>query len=232
MHYGADELLMPWGFGPRSGLRFPERTVGYFPDGKVERALDIGCAVGCSSFELSKRADEVVGVDYSSSFIAAARRLVGGGVLEYTVRQTGRVESRALAQLPDGSRPGCCRFLTGDAMDLPAGLGLFDRVHAANLICRLSHPAKLLDRLPGLVKPGGFLVLATPCTWLDAFTPPDQQPAGETFDWLRSKLGGAFSLVSQSDEPFLIRETARKFQWSVSMVTLWQRNDEGVTSHR
>jgi hypothetical protein len=26
-----------------------------------------------------------------------------------------------------------------------------------------------------------------------------------------------------ADEPFLIRETARKFQWTVSMVTKWKR---------
>ena len=26
-HYGADQDVMPWDFGPRSGLHFPRRTV-------------------------------------------------------------------------------------------------------------------------------------------------------------------------------------------------------------
>ena len=110
-------------------------------------------------------------------------------------------------------------------MNLPADLGIFDRVHAANLICRLPEPGKLLKRLGALVKPGGHLVLATPCTWLDEFTPPDCQPDGDTFDWLRAQLEKDFSLETRVDEPFLIRETARKYQWTVSLVSVWRRRD-------
>jgi hypothetical protein len=29
--------------------------------------------------------------------------------------------------------------------------------------------------------------------------------------------------VKRADEPFLIRETARKFQWTRSMLTVWRR---------
>jgi hypothetical protein len=66
-------------------------------------------------------------------------------------------------------------------------------------------------------------VLATPCTWLDAYTPPAHQPAGDTFEWLKDQLKSTFKLEHQTNEPFLIRETARKFQWSVSLVTQWKR---------
>ena len=102
--------------------------------------------------------------------------------------------------------------------------GQFDRVHAANLLCRLPDPQRLLVRLPDLVKPGGELVIATPCTWLAEFTPPENWPPAGTFDWLQSKLTPAFSLELLTDEPFLIRETARKFQWATSQVTVWRRN--------
>jgi putative 4-mercaptohistidine N1-methyltranferase len=223
MHYGSDELLMPWDFGPKGALHFPVRTVAHFPDTVVDRSLDIGCAVGRSSFELSRTSQKVVGVDYSSNFIAAAKHLAEDGALHYVVKETGRKESQAVAHPPGGSHPDRCQFIQGDAMNLAEDLGSFDRVHAANLICRLPDPEKLLERLPDLVKPGGHLVLATPCTWLDEFTPPDQQPDGDTFDWLKSKLGSHFNLLRQVDEPFMIRETARKFQWTVSLVTVWQR---------
>ena len=108
-------------------------------------------------------------------------------------------------------------------MDLREDLGSFDRVLAANLLCRLRDPGRLLMRLPGLVKPGGELVLTTPCTWLEEFTPPGNWPPDGTFDWLKSELEGEFDLVAEQDEPFLIRETARKFQWTVAMLTRWRR---------
>ena len=109
-------------------------------------------------------------------------------------------------------------------MDLPPDIGAFDRVHAANLLCRLTEPRRLLERLPALVKPGGELVLATPCTWLEEFTPPGNWPPADTFGWLKNSLAPAFDLAERKDEPFLIRETARKFQWSFSLVTVWRRH--------
>jgi SAM-dependent methyltransferase len=110
-------------------------------------------------------------------------------------------------------------------MNLPVDIGAFDRVHAANLLCRLPEPQLLLERLPALVGTGGELVLATPCTWLEEFTPRENQPPGKTFDWLKSSLEPAFQLLRSSEEPFLIRETARKFQWTFSQVCVWRRRD-------
>jgi hypothetical protein len=66
-------------------------------------------------------------------------------------------------------------------------------------------------------------VLATPCTWLDEYTPSANWPPGRTFDWLREVLSPDFQLIRMADEPFLIRETARKFQWTVSQVSVWRR---------
>ena len=42
-------------------------------------------------------------------------------------------------------------------MNLPSSLDSYDLVHAANLICRLPEPKKFLNRLPDLVKKGGYL---------------------------------------------------------------------------
>lgn len=112
-------------------------------------------------------------------------------------------------------------------MNLADDLGSFDRVHAANLLCRLPEPKRLLDRLPALVNAGGELVLATPCTWLEEFTPPENWPTAGTFEWLQECLVPHFSLIRRAEEPFLIRETARKFQWTTSLVTVWRREAHG-----
>jgi putative 4-mercaptohistidine N1-methyltranferase len=226
-HYGApDEILPPgiaWPAGMPAALDFAVRTTSHFARQPVGRGLDLGCAVGRSTYEMSRSCDHVTGIDFSGAFIDAAIALREGKSLAYTRRDEGHVATGLTAKLPDGIDASRVTFLQGDAMALPGDLGSFDRVHAANLICRLTDPVLLLDRLPGLVKCGGELVLATPCTWLEGFTAPENWPPGDTLTWLQGHLSGSFDLVERSDEPFLIRETARKFQWTRSMLTLWRR---------
>ena len=222
-HFGSDEEILPWEFGPREALDFPLRTVGHFSDGTVDWALDLGCAVGRSAFEMSRAAANVIGIDFSAAFIEAAKRMARGETVTYQRLEEAHRQSGLVARLPVGVHPERVHFEVGDAMDLRADLGGFDRVHAANLLCRLPEPARLIERLPSLVKPGGELVLATPCTWLADYTPPENWPTGSTFDWLQERLGCDFELLDTADEPFLIRETARKFQWTVSQVSRWRR---------
>lgn len=227
-HFGsADEILppeRPWPAGMREALDFPVRTAGHFAAGTVERGLDLGCAVGRSAFEMARSCGEVVGIDFSHAFVNAAEALRRGDVLPYGRREEAALSTPLEARMPEGVDAERLRFTQGDAMDLPEEIGSFDRVHAANLLCRLSEPDRLRVRLPELVKAGGELVLATPCTWLEEFTPPENWPASGTLAWLEASLTSHFTLVRKTDEPFLIRETARKFQWTTSLVTVWRRH--------
>ncbi len=226
-HFGtAEEILTTdrsWPAGMREALDFPVRTAAHFSPHLVQRGLDLGCAVGRSAFEMSRHCEEVVGIDFSHAFIHAAEVLRNGEILTYDRREEAALYSPLSARLPAGVDPARLVFQQGDAMSLPDDLGQFDRVHAANLLCRLPEPNRLLARLADLVKPGGELVLATPCTWLAEFTPPENWPAAGTFEWLQAALAPAFSLSLLADEPFLIRETARKFQWTTSLVSVWRR---------
>ena len=226
-HYGtAEEILPPdrdWPLGMRQALDFPLRTAAYFPPHTVARGLDLGCAVGRSTFEMARTCGSVTGIDFSNTFIQAAETLRRGETVTYDRREEGVLRTRLLARPPADIDPGKLRFRQGNAMHLPADLGTFDRVHAANLLCRLPEPQLLLARLPSLVEPGGELVLATPCTWLEEFTPPQHWPTTDTFSWLASSLAPNFLLMRRAEEPFLIRETARKFQWTSALVTFWQR---------
>ncbi|HEX5790181.1 MAG TPA: putative 4-mercaptohistidine N1-methyltransferase [Luteolibacter sp.] len=226
-HYGTPSEVLhkgwDWPAGMREALNFPVRTVGYFGRNEVERALDLGCAVGRSTFELARAASKVIGIDYSARFIEAARVLATGVALDYSRLEEGRIRTPLAAVAPAGIHLPRVTFQQGDAMALPEDLGAFDRVHAANLLCRLREPLELLQRLGSLVKPGGELVLATPGTWLEEFTPPENWPTGTTLEWLEETLEDDFELERCHEEPFLIRETARKFQWSRSLVSLWRK---------
>lgn len=238
-HYGRPEEILPYGFGPVAALNFPARAVREclldviaFPRSGA-RALDVGCAVGRTSFELARLGcAEVIGVDFSANFIRAANALRADGRLAYRRADEGQLTTELVAEVPTDIDRGRVRFVVGDAgaLDVP---GTFDVVVALNLLCRLPAPRRLLASLPGLVKPGGQLLLATPCSWLEEYTAPDEWLGGftreadgqavRTFDTLRTVLEPDFELVQTRDLPFLIREHARKFQWSVSQASTWRR---------
>ena len=228
-HYGSPAEILdgvgfdPAGLPPRC-LDFPAATVEAAGlASEIDRALDLGCAVGRSTLELSKIAHEVIGIDFSAAFISAAETIRVGRSFTYSRYGEMHQPETLEVRLPDAVSPERVAYETGDAMDLRADLGAFDLVHAANLVCRLPEPLRFLDRLPDLVKRGGRLVLATPATWMEAYTPRENQPTGVTLDSLKEHLGGNFELLSVTELPFLIREHQRKLQLSTSQTSVWLR---------
>src|SRR5271155_1458317 len=78
-HYGTPEQICPLLPDARAACGFPARCVSeplrhITLTGKT-RALDLGCAVGRASFELGRDFDEVVGIDFSARFVAAAEHM-------------------------------------------------------------------------------------------------------------------------------------------------------------
>jgi putative 4-mercaptohistidine N1-methyltranferase len=233
-HYGTAEDQLPYLFGPREALFYPVRCVSEFLPaiGVVERALDLGCAVGRSTFELSRWAPEVIGIDLSHRFIEAANRVRETGQIEIRRVEEGELSTRFTRELPSELRRAHCRFEIGDATELPTNIGQFDLVLAANLIDRVKAPENLLRSFSTLVRSGGHLILSSPYTWLEEFTPKSAWLGGRydaagyqksTISGLKEALHAAFDLKVTKELPFLIREHARKFQWSVAQATIWQR---------
>lgn len=234
-HYGTPEEILPYAFGPSGALDLAVRVVSECLDyGSLpvaSRALDLGCAVGRSSFELARHCREVVGIDFSANFVRAANELREQGSLRYLRADEGRLVTPLEAQVPAGIDRERVSFETGDACDLRADLGQFDVALLVNLIDRLREPQRCLDQLPKLLNPGAQLVIASPYTWMEEYTPPANwlggfEQAGRrvgAFDTLRAKLAPDFDFVRAVDLPFLIREHARKFQWSVSLAGIWRK---------
>ncbi|MEO6740118.1 MAG: putative 4-mercaptohistidine N1-methyltransferase [Chthoniobacteraceae bacterium] len=234
-HYGAPHEVMPWEFGPASALNYPARCVrecvdiAALPQGA--RALDIGCAVGRSSFEFARNCTEVIGIDYSHRFVEVAATLARVGAVPYERTDEGSLTTPLIAGVPSIIARERVSFEHGDAQALRESLESFDVVLAANLIDRLLEPARFLARLPDLVRPGGQLVITSPYTWLGEFTPAENWLGGfskdgaryETLDGLSAALSAHFDLVGTKDLPFLIREHSRKFQWSVAQASMWRR---------
>jgi putative 4-mercaptohistidine N1-methyltranferase len=230
-HYAKGEELFPYGYGGADALDFPKRCASEGPNfehlPEDARALDLGCAVGRSSFELMRHCSEVVGIDYSQSFIDAATRMQCDGTHPATRLDEGSATTELQLSVDPSIPRENLRFEQGDAQAVREDIGQFDLVVACNLICRLPEPMRLLRRLPELIKPGGQLFITTPFTWLEEYTPSENwlgDGAKDSFAGLRRALEPAFRLDAQWDMPFLIREHARKFQYSIAQASRWVRN--------
>jgi len=234
-HYGEPHEVLPWDFGPASALSYAVQCVSECVDASSlpqnARALDVGCAVGRSTFELARYCAEAIGIDYSRRFVQVAAALASNGTFSYERTDEGALTTRLLASVPADIARGRASFEHGDAQALRASLGSFDVVLAANLIDRLVEPALFLTRLPELVREGGQLVITSPYTWLEDFTPREKWLGGfiagtvrrTTLDGLCAALSAHFDLVCTKNLPFLIREHARKYQWSVAQASIWRR---------
>lgn len=229
-HYASAEEQFPYDFGGADALDFPKRCALGGPDFENmpsgARALDLGCAVGRSSFELARHCSEVIGVDYSQAFIDAANRMKADGVHPASRLDEGAAVTQLDVKVDTEIDRSRVSFEQGDAQFIREDIGQFDLVIACNLICRLPEPMRLLERLPELIKPGGQLFITTPFTWLKEYTPSDNwlgDGARDSFAGLRKALEPKFILNDQYNMPFLIREHARKFQYTIAQASRWVR---------
>ncbi len=159
------------------------------------------------------------------------------GCLRYTLPDEGELVSyheRRLDTLGLAETAGRVEFWQGDACNLKDVFTGFDLILAANLIDRLYSPRRFLQDVARRLNAGGLLVLASPCTWLEEHTKRDEWIGGfkkdgdsyTTLDGLKDLLGARFELVQGPQEvPFVIRETRRKHQHTLSELTVWKRRD-------
>lgn len=192
------------------------------------RALDLGCAVGASCFELSKHFDEVIGVDLSSTFIQTANEMKVVKKLTYKAPEQGRLTLDREATLDPAANADNCKFVVGDALNVDKALGTFDAVLAANLLDRVPHPKQLLTNFASLVNKDGILILLSPYSWWEQACDVSEWVGGtdgkRTEDEVKRILGeNGFEFVRESDEPFLIRDHTRRYQVGFSHCTVWRR---------
>ena len=205
-------------------------------DGRATcRALDIGCAVGRTSLELARQFDHVDGVDYSETFIGKCREVVREGVARYARPEEGELVSyqeRSLAALGLTEAARRVAFHQGDACNLGADYRDYDLVLAGNLIDRLYNPCLFLEQIHERINALGLLVIASPYTWLEEYTPRQDWLGGflkddkpfTTLDGLKMALSPRFRLLAEPRSlPFVIRETRNKFQHSFSELTIWEK---------
>ena len=201
---------------------------------KTSKALDIGCAVGRSSFELARYFDKVDALDFSTRFILNAINLRDQGKIRYLVDDEGELTSLKefrLSELVLADKANNVEFTQGDACNLKPKYSDYDLIFAGNLIDRLYEPRVFLQDMIHRLNQGGLLVITSPYTWLEEYTDKDNWLGGKkvngenftTLDGLHECLDNDFDFIDKYDVPFIIRETRRKHQLTVAQMTIWRK---------
>ena len=232
-HYGDEYFGIP---------NFPKTCVDLiieqFKGMRLKRSLDLGCAVGRSSLELATHCDHVDAIDFSYGFIEHAKKIVEQGDIAFSIVNEGELRKNKTVSLESLGLTKTAKsisFSQADAGNLAPSYTDYDLVFAGNLIDRLREPKAFLESIHERINHEGLLVLTSPYTWLEEFTPKENWLGGyekegveiTTLEGLTESLSGHFeTFTAPIDVPFVIRETARKHQHTVAQMTFWRRKSE------
>jgi ubiquinone/menaquinone biosynthesis C-methylase UbiE len=97
-----------------------------------ERVLDVGCGTGALAYALAPLVGEVVGVDSSEEYLAAARE----------------------------GAPDNCSFVVGDAEALPFDYGDFDLVGCLRVLHHVARPELVVAEIVRVTRPSGRILIA------------------------------------------------------------------------
>ena len=187
-------------------------------------------------FELAKSFDEVEGVDFSVRFVGVGAKLKENGFIAFHSNEEGEiVENKkvTIEKLGYEKLKEKVSFWQGDACNLKPNFNSYDLVMATNLIDRLYNPRLFLDTIDERLNKDGVLIIASPYTWqesstkkefwLGGFYDKNGEEAIRTIDVLKEILSDKFELIHLQDLEFVIKETSRKFQHTISQVSVWRK---------
>jgi SAM-dependent methyltransferase len=230
LHFPGDDPLpdLLGDAAPPLEERYPFAVRRLWPAAPGGQALDVGAACGRVTFDLAADHAEAWGVDRSHSLVAAAREIQATGRARYRTVVEGdlcRAWDVAVEPVPNA------RFAVADAMDLPFSDRRFDTVVALNLVDRVPDPIRALDELGRVTAPGGTLLVGSPYTWLDSFTPRTRWLGGflrdgtpvRGADAVRAHLAPAFILDREEQLPFFIAHHARSGQLGLALIQAFVR---------
>ena len=240
--YESDELVSQYcefqygetHFGVENFAISTARVASSFATNKG-KALDLGCATGRATYELAKEFDEVEGIDFSVRFVQVGAKLKEEGYIAFSIRQEGDLTQNkkvTIEELGYENLKEKVSFWQGDACNMKPNFTSYDLIMATNLIDRLYNPRLFLDTVSERLNTDGVLVITSPYTWQESSTSKEFWLGGfedengaqvKTIESLKNILGDKFELIHTQDLDFVIKETARKYQHTISEVSVWKK---------
>jgi 5-histidylcysteine sulfoxide synthase/putative 4-mercaptohistidine N1-methyltranferase len=229
-HYGDDYFEVE---------NYPEKiaqiSLAAMQGREKKKALNIGCKVGRSTFELAVEFDLVTGLDATARNFKIAMDMKDKGYTLYALPKEGEIQTFHERRLTDHGLDGVrnkVEFFQADVSNLIDRYKGYDLILVDNIIDRIYNPVKFLDAVHLRVNLGGLLILSSSYDWREEYTERKHwiggfKEAGEnvtTLDGLKHHLEPNFKLLTKPKEvPYVIRERERQFQHCVAEVTIWER---------
>ena len=205
--------------------------------------IDMGCAVGRTTFELARACDEIVlGVDLNFGMLKTAATILEKGYVSYPRRHGGIAFDRR--SFPAAfEKAAKCRFL-GMRRDGSSFFRriLFPRRVSLNVLDCVWSPYDHLKELGRILMPGGNVLVSTPYDWTAHATPVEawlgghsqrSEHKGASPAVLRSLLSGGghphaieeLELISEEDVPWTLRLHDRSvMEYMVHLIILRKKD--------
>jgi SAM-dependent methyltransferase len=151
----------------------PPLSLDVIPDGP---SIDIGCAVGTSTFALAKE-QLTLGIDFNFAMLRIASSALRSGRMRYALRRVGLVYDREEREVAGSALADfwCC-----DAANLPFAPATFAYAQSINVIDCVASPHDAIAEMARILRPNGTAIIATPYDWSASATPVEQWLGGHS----------------------------------------------------
>lgn len=201
-----------------------------------KRAMEIGCKVGRTTFELAASFDHVTGVDATARQIRIGVEMVDKGYTQWESPKEGKLVDFRQAHLSNLGLDHCrskVEFLQADLANMKERFRAYDLILLNGVLERSYDPAKFLATVHERLNANGLLIIATNQDWSPAYTPEGQWIGGykdatgenvTTLDGLSAHLQPHFELEGgPSTLPHLIRQHASRYTLDLMQVSVWRK---------
>ncbi|WP_425503938.1 5-histidylcysteine sulfoxide synthase [Cerasicoccus frondis] len=199
-------------------------------------ALEIGCKVGRTSFELAAGFQHVLGLDPTARTIRIGVEMVDKGYTQWEIKSEGEIVDFRQAHLKDiglDHARSKVEFMQADLSNMKDLYRGYDLILLNCILERSYDPARFLENVHERINEGGLLVIASTNDWDTAHTQQDKWLGGfkdgtgenqVTIDGIQQALKGNFvSAETAIQIPQVIRRTARTYEHNLVQVSFWRK---------
>ncbi|MEO0794441.1 MAG: 5-histidylcysteine sulfoxide synthase [Verrucomicrobiota bacterium] len=199
-------------------------------------ALEIGCKVGRTSFELAAGFETVLGLDPTARTIRIGVEMIDKGYTQWEIPSEGDIVDFRQAHLKDiglDNARSKVEFMQADLSNMKELYSGYDLILINCLLERSYDPAKFLKTVHERLNEGGLLVVASTNDWREEHTRKENWLGGfkdrtgenqTTLDGLAIALEEHFTNSGESLHiPQVIRRNARCYEHNQVEVSFWRK---------
>lgn len=228
-HYGPEE--------PAQGNyaeKLAQFCLDWMSQRKRHRAVEVGCRVGRTTFELSAGFDSVLGLDPTARNLRIGVEMVDKGYTQWEIPREGQLKHFRQAHLKDLGLDHLrqkVEFMQADLANMKRLYTGYDLILINGLLERSYHPARFLESVHERLNQGGLLIIATSEDWDEAHTKVEnwlggfKDATGEnvtTMDTLQRLLNPRFDLLESGVTlAHELRHHDRRFETLLMHLSVW-----------